>query len=277
MEGNVKPWSAVRMRRMMAYNRDSFGRVIQEAREMMGMSQKNLADMLHIGKSFVCNWESGFSRPDIELVPELCRVLNLSIHAFYGFPTEKRDLQKQEVYFLQDYMELEQEDRQMISTIMRKMITSEFTEMHAACMERFVQVLHFDSDDYFKPGHGGHLRWIRRSYDRACPDFLITVSGNSLTPEYADDDDLMGRKTSAISEGMMGVVLLDDELMVLKRQGSELTGFGGRVRVSCDDRARVSVVGEIMGKVTSEDLPSDKEQQVLSRWPRIRRGGKDTE
>ena len=277
MEGNVKSWSAVRMRRMMAYNRDSFGRVIQEAREMKGMSQKSLADMLHVGKSFVCNWESGFSRPDIELVPELCRVLSLSIHAFYGFPSGKRDLQKQEVYFLQDYMELEPEDRQMISTVMQKMLSSELTEMHAACMERFVQVLHFDSDDYFKPSHGGHFRWIRRSYDRECPDFLITVSGNSLTPEYADDEDLMGRKTSVISDGMMAAVLLDDELMILKRQGSEWTGFDGRVRVPCDDRARVSVVGEITGKVTKEDLPSEKEQQVLSRWPRIRSAWKNTE
>jgi ribosome-binding protein aMBF1 (putative translation factor) len=45
---------------MMTYNRAAFGKNIQEAREMKGWSQTRLAENLHIGKSFVNNWESGF-------------------------------------------------------------------------------------------------------------------------------------------------------------------------------------------------------------------------
>lgn len=263
MRGNVRSWNSVRLHRMMTYNRAAFGKNIQEAREMKGWSQTRLAENLHIGKSFVNNWESGFSRPDIRIIPALCRILDIPIRAFYGWPTARCDMESCEKEFLRDYSELDSEDQNMLLFVMRKMLSLEAADMYDVCKNLFVRVPQYDSEDYFKARHGNHLRWIRRGEEQRNALFLVTVSGTSLAPYYEDDDDLIGRRTNEIAEGKHALVLLDEELVILRREGCVMTGLGGTICVPYDDRKKLNVIGEILRRVGMEELPDDKERMVL--------------
>ena len=263
MNGNVKSWNAVRIHRMKTQNREMFGKNIQEAREMKGWTQTRLAEALHVGKSFVCNWESGFSRPDIGMVPSLCRTLNMSIYEFYGWPAAHRDMERSEIQFLRDYMELEHEDQQMIMQVMQRMLCLEAADTYDACRHQFMKVPQYDSEDFFKARHGNHYRWVRGKGQQSTRPFLVTVSGSTLAPVYEDDDDLLGSQTTEITEGKHGLVLLDEELVILKREGDLLTGLGGTIRVPYKDRKRLKVLGEILGKLIPEEMPDAQERMVL--------------
>ena len=61
-------------------NKKKFGAYIKEARMQKHYTQQELADLLFIDVSAVSKWERGVSYPDITLVPDICRVLEISEH-----------------------------------------------------------------------------------------------------------------------------------------------------------------------------------------------------
>ena len=56
------------------------GRFICESRKKLGLSQRELADMLNITDKAVSKWERGLSFPDISLLIPICELLNISLY-----------------------------------------------------------------------------------------------------------------------------------------------------------------------------------------------------
>jgi transcriptional regulator with XRE-family HTH domain len=54
------------------------GEKIKKARLLAGLSQKQLGDAIGKGISTISEWESGKRSPDVELIPELGKILNVS-------------------------------------------------------------------------------------------------------------------------------------------------------------------------------------------------------
>lgn len=55
-------------------------KVIKDGREKAGLSQEKLAEMLHVSKQAVSNWERGRNLPDEGLREELERILDINLH-----------------------------------------------------------------------------------------------------------------------------------------------------------------------------------------------------
>ena len=51
------------------------GKYIQRKRKEAGMTQKDLADRLHLSAQAVSRWETGESLPDTGILPDLCEML----------------------------------------------------------------------------------------------------------------------------------------------------------------------------------------------------------
>lgn len=56
------------------------GRFICENRKRLGMSQKELADLLSITDKAVSKWERGISFPDISMLIPISEVLEISLY-----------------------------------------------------------------------------------------------------------------------------------------------------------------------------------------------------
>lgn len=76
------------------------GSRIRNFREAKKLSQKDFAKQIGVSNSRVSNWEQGVNRPDVDLLVDICRVLNVS-------PSELLD-------FRLDTDELTQHERQLI-------------------------------------------------------------------------------------------------------------------------------------------------------------------
>ena len=48
-----------------------FGKFVRESRKEKGLTQKQLADLLHVSDKTVSKWENGQTMPDILLLPQL--------------------------------------------------------------------------------------------------------------------------------------------------------------------------------------------------------------
>ena len=61
-------------------DKKTFGSFIKLKRSEKNYSQKDLAELLFVTEGAVSKWERGVSYPDITLIPDICRVLDISEH-----------------------------------------------------------------------------------------------------------------------------------------------------------------------------------------------------
>ena len=69
-------------------DKKTFGSFIKMKRTEKNLSQKDLAEMLFVTEGAVSKWERGVSYPDITLVPDICRVLEISEHELITASTD---------------------------------------------------------------------------------------------------------------------------------------------------------------------------------------------
>jgi len=77
-------------------NKLKFGSYIKESRLKKNYTQQELADLLFVDVSAVSKWERGVSYPDITLIPDICRVLDVSEHELIesSYDEEYRKMKK---------------------------------------------------------------------------------------------------------------------------------------------------------------------------------------
>ena len=61
-------------------NNEKIGKFIAECRKEKSFTQFQLAEMLNITDRAVSKWETGRSMPDVSIMLELCKVLNISVN-----------------------------------------------------------------------------------------------------------------------------------------------------------------------------------------------------
>lgn len=64
---------------------------IKNRRKELGLTQKELADMLSISDKTVSRWESGNQMPDAILMPDIAQCLQISLNELYGINENKFD------------------------------------------------------------------------------------------------------------------------------------------------------------------------------------------
>ncbi len=64
------------------------GSIIKKHREANALTQRELAEMLHISPQAVSKWETNTSLPDITLLVPLARALHVTTDILLGFAEE---------------------------------------------------------------------------------------------------------------------------------------------------------------------------------------------
>lgn len=77
------------------------------------ISQKSLAKSLNVSQAAVNNWIKGKNSPDIEIIAELCEILNISINDLLELPSNKA-----EVGMIQKYRSLDEYGKRNIDTLL---------------------------------------------------------------------------------------------------------------------------------------------------------------
>lgn len=91
----------------------NLGNQIRELRKIKGMTQEQLAEKLNLSPQAVSKWELGGGCPDINLIPVLANLFNVSIDTLFGFDIAKREERVEEIrreannYFWEDFEKCE--------------------------------------------------------------------------------------------------------------------------------------------------------------------------
>lgn len=74
---------------------------IKNFRILRGLSQKQLADMLHKSPNVISNWERGINSPEVDLVETMCEIFNCSPNEMFGWEESKELTMIEEFHHLQ--------------------------------------------------------------------------------------------------------------------------------------------------------------------------------
>jgi len=81
-------------------------------------------------------------------------------------------------------------------------------------------------------------------------DFALRVRGDSMSPNYNDDDIVFVRKTVLVESGQIGVFCLNGEGFMKQLQGNRLVSLNsGYEPVTINDFDSFYVAGRVVGKV----------------------------
>ena len=79
------------------------GTRIRKYREIQGISQKEFAQLIKVSNSRVSNWEKGINRPDVDMLADICRALNVSPSELLDVRLSSDDMNPQEKKVLLAY------------------------------------------------------------------------------------------------------------------------------------------------------------------------------
>ena len=93
------------------------GKFIQEKRKEQRLTQSDLAEKLNITDRAISKWENGNCLPDASTMPELCKILNISINdLFSGEIVDMKDNEKKLEENLLEVVRLKEEkDKQLLA------------------------------------------------------------------------------------------------------------------------------------------------------------------
>ena len=109
-----------------------FSQELKSAREKVGMTQKEIAEILGIDKSTYSGYESGKRSPDVPRIKELAKILNVSADKLLGIEKEScktdasvKQLSTEELFknfltslgYVKQGTDLDKEDYQVLSSV----------------------------------------------------------------------------------------------------------------------------------------------------------------
>ena len=93
------------------------GKFIAECRKKNKLTQMQLAEKLNITDRAISKWENGICMPDVSTIPELCKILNVTINDL--FSGEVVDMKNNEKILEQNLLEMtrkkEERDKQLLT------------------------------------------------------------------------------------------------------------------------------------------------------------------
>ena len=162
-------------------------------RERMGIEQKELAKMIGVTGNAVSNWENGRGRPDLNLIPELCEALHITMYDLFGLKDPTEQYTAGEQMHIEQYRELTPGHRTAVDQLMDTLIRVQVAE-NAPLLRRLTYYSRSLAAGFGDPTEfedEGEPIWLyaSREVDRA--DCVFTVNGNSMEPRFHNGQDVL--------------------------------------------------------------------------------------
>ena len=101
-----------------------FGALIKERRKHARLTQMDLAELMHVTRNTVINWEADKSKPDYSLIPDLCLILNIRLYELFHLPPEV-DLEPLENRVVNNLRKLRPSSRRVVDKMVSAMVDEE--------------------------------------------------------------------------------------------------------------------------------------------------------
>lgn len=247
-----------------------FGSVLKEARKKARLQQKDIADELGVSRTTVINWEADRYKPDHDLIPALCSILDITVSDLYGVHDPK-SVSFEEYSMIQYYRELSKVGRDFMKNAMKQLRDSEYKAKDDAYRENY----RLFGKPATKAAAGSGYAFvdmpmepvfIRKNAINKKAQTIVQVYGDSMLPVYHDGDYVYVEKTNDAYPGE-DVICATADGMIIKQllSGRRLRSINPELPYgdkSEDDH--VNIIGRVVGIVAPEDFATAEETSILN-------------
>ena len=233
-------------------------------RTLRKIEQKELARRLNITSNSVSNWECGRSRPDVALLPELCRVLEITPFELMGMkdPTVYNEHEK---LHMENYRKLKTRDRFLVDTMMDNMLMMREAEN----MPKLIRLPYFEKPLAAGIGDPTEFEGLSEEiylydsdeYRRA--DYVFRVNGDSMEPDYRNGDLVLVERVPSglrLQEGEIGAFIVGNEMYIKEFRADGLHSLNKMYDVlKFDEEQSVYLIGKVLTVLAPEAIASQSD------------------
>ena len=233
-------------------------------RERQALDQKTLADRIGVTANAVSNWENGRSRPDINLLPDICRVLEITLYELFGEDPPRETLTEEEKGLLETFRALKPGYRRAVAELSETL----FKLREAEDQPDVKRLIHYarslaagrgDPSEFEEEGAPIYL-YVSRETEAA--DCVFSVSGDSMEPDYHSGDRVMVSRienASDLQPGETGAFIYGNETYIKVYQPDGLHSLNPAYPVMhFDETGSVYLIGRVIGTVQPYQVASDE-------------------
>ena len=251
------------------YNKTHYGDVISAARRKAELTQQQLAQALGINKNIVTHWEAGRVKPDLNLIPQLCRALRISLEDFFQLPVAQSSLSLREQKLLDTYRSLSGRDKLIFESALQKTSELNRSELWTRCKDGFIQIFH--NHQTVAAGTAGDLDkssgkpvFVRKNRLSLRAREIITVSGDSMRPKYQNGQEVYVEDADELRIGEIGIFVVNGAGYIKQRQPDRLHSLNPAYPdIFLTETDDIRCYGRVLGPVPQHDYPTPEEEAVL--------------
>lgn len=248
-----------------------FGQRLRMYRQKANLQQDQIARPLGVTKNTISNWENGVSRPDLAQIPELCKLLHITVYEFFDLPdpymntVEEREL-------ISDYRYMTDPNKRQLRKVVDAILVSQEETRRDNYRKNFCFLTGHDSG--LAAGIGIPLDdepdtypiFVRVSREACMADDIFPINGQSMEPDYPDGSMVFVKRTSAdaLSYGDIIACTVSGTPFVKIYEKDGLHSINknySTIRISDDDNVRL--IGRVIGLVPENDLATKEEEREL--------------
>ena len=175
------------------------GEIILQRRKELGMTQKQLAEMLNVTDRSVSRWECGVNLPDVETLKTIAKVLDVPITYFY------EDVEEKEINYTEEY------DYEKIKKFKLKSIPPIILLIISFSVTIIAKLLMINTKYKYYYHYKGHPSYIFSVYSN--------MSAVAFEPSHAPDFKI------ALTSLIISVILITISLVLYSRNSVEFKCF----------------------------------------------------
>lgn len=237
---------------------------IRHYRELLGYEQKTLANKVGITANAICNWERGRSRPDVNLLPDICKALNITLYQLFDIqdPTVKYTAGEEKL--IEDYRKLTPTHQYAVTTLTQNLIQAQ--EDKPCDLEKLVffdHALAAGIDDWTDMDDIGEPIYVHQDSLTERADYVFTVNGDSMEPEYGNGCMVLVKRIDSkydMQPGEVGAFMVDSANYIKVYQTDGLHSYNTAYPVMpFDQYDNVYLIGKVIGILYEDDIATEKE------------------
>lgn len=240
------------------------GSRIKEARIQKGFTQEYLAKKIGVTKSAIANYENEISTPKIELLYKLFDVLQCDANYLYqdemnslADKDESMALSLKEKTHIKKYRILDEHGKKAVDCI----LNVEFERVEATrtpvipignvvTLSEFEQPVSAGRGVYLGDGSQTIIREIPSNNLTRKADFILRVAGDSMEPEFSNNDRILIKRQCNLDIGEIGIFILNGEGYVKKYMGDKLVSLNPDYKdILFSEYDNIECKGLVLGKL----------------------------
>lgn len=237
------------------------GEIIRRSRRAKGYSRDELADIIHVSRNSLYNWEKDKNLPDILMGFELANALGVSIYELCGI--DDTQMTSDEYSLLKTYRRLSNGGKNLASALTDTLYDQErrSSVKHLRATWRLIPLESTPAAAGVgvpDTETGPEPVFTRLNGQSGEADALVRVSGDSMLPLYKDGDVVMLKYANEIDEGEDAVCVYHEGFIIKRYTGGKLQSLNKELPFGEDhDNDDIRLIGRVLGSVKPHDLIRD--------------------